>query len=60
MAQLPRDHKGKDIEYIISETSAWPHFTTAYRSSDEHLAARSPNQFPTCVHFYLTDWFMKK
>lgn len=60
MAQLPRDHKEKDIEYIISETSAWAHFTTAYRSSDGHLAACSPNQFPTCGHFYLTDWFMKK
>lgn len=60
MAQLPCDHKGKDIEYIIRETSAWAHFTIAYRSNDGHLAARSPNQFPTCVHFYLTDWLMKK
>lgn len=55
MAQLPRDHKGKDIEYIISETSAWAHFTSPTDPSNGHLAARSPNQFPTCVHFYLTD-----
>lgn len=54
MAQLPHDHKGKDIKYIISETSAWA-LTTGYGSSDGNLAACSPNQFPTCVDFNLTD-----
>ncbi|TNN86827.1 hypothetical protein EYF80_003010 [Liparis tanakae] len=40
MAQLPRDHKGNDIEYLISETSGWAYFTAAYSSSNGQLAGR--------------------
>lgn len=61
MAQLPRDHEGNDIEYIISETSGWAYFTAAYSSSDWQLAGRRSKSIShLCSFFIFCDRIMKK